>query len=132
MKKTLSIILSAAMILSAVSLAASAAEDEAKVTYDVKQVPVTQISGRGDNTEFTCLFRSDLPEVPFVNVEDYFDQTFEMDKDPSSLGSGVYKYENGDYSMTIDAENDTISFDFFEGFVSSNLKEPLIKSRPSD
>ncbi len=119
MKKTLSIILSAAVLLSYAAISASADGDEAKVTYEAKQVAVSPMDG-GENTEFTCLFRSDLPEVPFVNVEDFFDQIFTIDGKPESLGSGVYKYTNGDYNMTADAEKDTISFDFLEGFLSSN------------
>ena len=95
MKKTLSIILSAAVLLSYAAISASADGDEAKVTYEAKQVAVSPMDG-GENTEFTCLFRSDLPEVPFVNVEDFFDQIFTIDGKPESLGSGVYKYTNGD------------------------------------
>ena len=128
MKKTLSIILSAAMIMSYAVISAAAEENEVSVNYEEKQVSVSPVPGSGDNMEFTCLFRSDLPEIPFVNVEDYLGQVFVLEKESTSLGSGVYKLENGDYSMTIDADKDTVSFDLFEGFLGSNIKNGVMPS----
>ena len=126
MKKVLSVILSAAVILSYAAISASADGDEAQINYEAKQIKVSALPGKGENTEFTCLFRDDLPEVPFVNAEDYFGQVYVMDQDMSDLGNGVYKFPNGDYSMTVDAQNDTISFDYLEGFMSSNLQQAVV------
>lgn len=130
MKKTLSILLSAAMLLSCPAVSAYAAKNEIQPTYEEKQVKVSPLPGKGENMEFTCLFRDDLPEIPFVNVEDYFSQVFSMDQEFSAFGNGVFKFPNGDYLMTVDAEKDTISFDLLEGYLTSNLQDGFFPVYP--
>lgn len=60
--------------------------------------------------------------MPFVNAEDYLGQIIAFDKEAANNGSGVYTFENNGYTMTLDAEKDIVSFDFYEGFISGNLK----------
>lgn len=118
MKKVVALILSAAIPLSCISLGVTASADEAPaLTFESKEIEVTN-----EGVVLDCIFRSDLPEIPFVNVDDYLDQLFIMDKEPENIGNGVYSFENGGNKMTLNAENDVVSIDSYEGFVSSNPK----------
>ena len=108
MKKAFSVILSAALLLSYSTAVISASAEENGVVYEKKEVETYSAIGRSEIVDYTCLVRSDLPEVPFVNAQDYLSQLFKLEDKPNSLGNGVYKFENGDYSMTVDANNDTV------------------------
>lgn len=122
MIKKILIALSAAILISSVALIPSASAEEASPNYEKKAVEAYAAVGSSDIVEFTCLFRSNLPEVPFVNAEDYLGQLFAFDKEVSNNGSGIYTFENDGYTMTLDAEKDLIFFDFYEGFLSGNQK----------
>ncbi len=121
MKKELSVILSASLILSCIPLSFTAGAESDKVSFEKTAVVTQPLNIAEEAVEVDCLVRSDLPEVPFVNVESYLDLVYDLDKS-SSLGDSVYKFENGGYSMALDAEKDTVSFDCYEGFIMSNLK----------
>ena len=122
MKKALSLILSAAISCSFICTAvtASAAETE-KPVYEEKTVEAFDAPGSSNTVSFECLFRSDLPEIPFVSAEDYLGILYNLDKAPSGNGS-VFTFENGGYTMTIDAEKDVVTFDLYDGFVWNNMK----------
>ena len=115
--------LSAAMLLScATAYVSASAEVISSPIYEKKNVKAYDDVNSSNIVEYTCLFRSDLPEIPFVNVEDYLGQLFNIVQKPANQGNGVYVFENGDYSMTLNADNDIVSFDFYEGFIANDPK----------
>lgn len=72
---------------------------------------------------FECLFREDLPEIPFVDAEDYLNQLFTETVGFEKGEKGVYTFINDEYSLTVDAENDIIYGESIECFIAANLKE---------
>ncbi len=123
MKKGLSVIMSASLILSCIPLGLTASAESEKISFEKTAVVTQPMNSAEEAFEVDCLVRSDLPEIPFVNVESYLGLIYDLDSS-SALGSGVYKFENSGYSMTLDAGKDTVSFDCYEGFTKSNLKNP--------
>ena len=71
---------------------------------------------------FECLFREDLPEIPFTDAQDYLNQLFTAEVGFQKAENGVYHFTNGDYTLTLDAEKDMISCDCIEGFALTNHK----------
>ena len=117
MKKLLSAILSVTVMLAAVgSMNVSAVDNE--VSYERKEITAYSLDDRQTPITFHCLMREDLPLVPYVSAGDYLVPLF-SDVKSESKGSGVYTFKNGDYTMTVDAEKDTVSFDYYEGFLSA-------------
>ena len=110
MKKIISITLTAAMLLSCAGVSASA--ESSVPGYEVKLVEMYGDNDSNEPVEWSCLFRSDLPEIPFVDVEKYLGQIMTLDSAPKSE-DGVYTFENDSYKMIVDPDKDTISFDFF-------------------
>ena len=98
------------------------ANDE--LTYSPKDITVYSFGLDNSNT-FTCLFRKDLPEVPFVNVENFLEQLYTVDYTTTKQSNDNYiiSCENGE--MKIDVAKDTIHFDAFETFVYNNIKYQL-------
>ncbi len=121
MKKPLSIMLSAAMLLSFAAAALPASADTKQPSYEKKEVAAQNDIDSEESGNLTCLFRSDLPEIPFVNAEDYIRFIYSA-YTVDSKGNGVYTFGNDGYTMTLDAENDIITFDLYEGFVLNNRK----------
>ena len=117
MKKMISVMMAAALLMSSGGAAVNAAALETAPEYEKKTVETNV-----DDLKWDCLFRSDLPEIPFVNADDYLARIYNMDKAKSEHSGGVYKYEKGSYSMTLNADKDTVSFDFYEGFLFNDMK----------
>lgn len=68
----------------------------------------------------TCLYREDLPEVPYISIEDGLNQLFTTKIKVTDNGSGTFTYTNDDTNMVVDTEKDTISFDCCEMFMMKN------------
>lgn len=76
-------------------------------------------------TELTCLYRDDMPNIPFVDVEQYLDLLYCEDADYTLTGSGHLYIVSGQNKQTgktgsnlfIDTEKDLMTFDEYPGFV---------------
>lgn len=108
------------MLFACTALTMNASAIDTEPSYEKTKITGTPLIGDDEEIRFTCLVREDLPTVPYVGIEDFFGQIFKTEPEKTSLGSGVYEYKNGEYTMTIDAEKDTVYFDFYEMFISTN------------
>ena len=93
-------------------------------TYSPKDITVYSFGLDNPNT-FTCLFREDLPEVPFVNVENFLEQLYTVDYTTTKQSNDSYIISCKNGEMEIDVTNDAIHFDAFETFVYNNIKYQL-------
>ena len=80
MKKLLSVLFAAALLSEAVPVGA------APVIYERQEVE-TYIGDSAEPVAFECLFRSDLPQVPWIDAETYLGCTHD---------SGISTRDNGD------------------------------------
>ncbi|MCR4926604.1 MAG: S41 family peptidase [Lachnospiraceae bacterium] len=96
--------------------------------YSTAQVTVTVFEG-GNSHESACMFDSDLPEVPFVNVEDYLSSIYKTDLVCEKVSEGVYSYEKNGKKMTVDATNNTIRIETPESFYVEGLRYLISDSK---
>ena len=122
MKKILSVLLAASMLLSFAALLPAGAEADGKPSYEKKELNL-KFEDSSDETKYTCLFRSDLPEVPFVSVADYLEMLFKEKTEFSNDGGSVFTLKRNNYSLIIDTEKDTIACDNCESFVSADTMQ---------
>lgn len=121
MKKNISpisIILSSAMLLSMpVPVTVFAAEDE------IMQKDVTAYLYSMKSTEtLSCVFKNTMPDMPYISTTDFLSNIFEGTANEVKKDDGKYIVSVDSASMIIDTENDTVHFDEFEVFMSS---EPI-------
>ena len=99
----------------------------AETAYTPKDVTVYNNS-ETDTTVFSCMFRDDMPNVPYVNVEDFLDLLF--------IGSDYNVKADGDIftvsgssataigsTATFNTSTETVSFDDYENFIVSGVSE---------
>ena len=103
----------------------------------VSEVPVTRKTvtvydgEESKKQDFDCLFRDDMPNVPYVDVEQYLELIFN-DTDFVMAQSGdqfVYHGEIGDKTgsnLIVDTARDTISFDKPKSFFSGEDMKKLL------
>ncbi len=117
----LSVILLAVIILS--SAAPAAALDAGK--FEARDV-TTYIFSMDDTTTLTLLFNRDLPEIPYINILDYFKftRTAEFKYEYEKTGDGTYRISNEFGAMTVDTVNDTAVIENSEYFFSAYLYRP--------
>ena len=129
MKKWLSVVLPAALLMTVpgAALPASAAGD----VYTPSTISLFTLEDKEKPTEITCLYREELPGIPYISVEDYLDQLFTVKIKAEDNGDGTFTYTNDKYHLVVDTGKDTISFDFCEGFVFAN-KKPFSDAEDSD
>lgn len=121
LKKTLAAVLALTMCIP--GLTAFADPDEPSVqpgSYSAKEV-TAHIFDKEGTKEFTCLFRSDLPEMPYINAEDYMDSIFTVDVEVKKVSDHVYTFSNENGSMTVDTKNETVSFTDYELFTMNDV-----------
>lgn len=127
MKKALSFLIAVVILLAA---AAPAAAAPSGVTYESKAVTAYLYSK--DKTQvMTCLFRADLPTVPFINAVDYLDQLYTVEFACNQNPDGTYTVSDPNGKMIIDVDKDTIYFDDYEGFAESDSL-PLTEDETAD
>ena len=85
---------------------------------EVKAYPVYS----SDPIVFNCLFRENLPEVPFIDAEDFLNQIFTEKLSFEKGENGVFKFKSSDFTLTFDAEKDTVSCESIESFAMTNHK----------
>ena len=76
-----------------------------------------------DKTEtLTCVFVSSLPDMPYISTVDYLKHIYkdEPTEEPDpDVTYGTYTITNPKGTMVVDTVNETLHFDYFEGFVSA-------------
>lgn len=123
MKKTLSILLVSLILLTSVAmLPASAAAD--KITYTEKEVKAYLYS-MDDTITLNCLFRDDIPELPYIDVTDYLNQFYKADFTEKDNGDGTFTVSNKNGDFIVDAEKDIIHFDCFEQIAYKDTEQPV-------
>ena len=121
MRKTkyiLCIILTVVFIFSSAAPAAALDDDK----FELRPVTTYWL---GMNTKFTLklLFNSELPEIPYIDVFDYFQITFNIRKFPLEKNDdGTYCLPSQNGKMIIDTEADTVIIEDFEFFLSDGYK----------
>ena len=131
MKKPICVILAVLLIAFSATIPAAAEKDQKsdKITYEKKQV-TTYLFDEDDPVKLTCLFRSDLPEVPYITPEDFLNQLF-TEKVSVKHDGDVFTVTNDLYDMVIDAGKDTVHFDRVEDFCMMNAK-PFLDEEKAD
>ena len=129
MKKVLSLALALTVLLTAASACApnQSVFEKRKHTYTKAQISAHPLK-ESEPLTFDCLFREDLPEIPYIDAQDYLNRIFTEEVGFRKGKNGSYHFTNGGYTLTIDAENDTISCDCIEGFILENHKPPTKSS----
>ncbi len=137
-KSALSLVLTAAMLVSVVSavpMTASAVEEEH--TYETKQVHIYRESMDEDET-IECRFYDDLPDIPYVDFADYYKTIFDGETVVSKTGDHVFKItmKPDDEQAELNTESDTMKMDNMTTFLStpeynvSHVKEQTKKDAP--
>lgn len=117
-------LLAAGLTLGAFMFVPGIANAETTNPYTKKQVTTYDME-ETKKSELTCLFRSDMPHIPYVDVEQYLNLIYEEDADYTLTGSGdkytvVGKNKNTGVTGTelkIDTTANTMNFAGFYGFV---------------
>ncbi|SDB19233.1 Peptidase family S41 [Ruminococcaceae bacterium FB2012] len=63
--------------------------------------------------ELECLFSRELPEVPYVSMEDFLDRIYTVDFTTAFEGN-VYTVTGNNMTVTVDADRDTVSIQGFD------------------
>ena len=118
MKKSsfiISILLVVSLLFGSLGTISVSAADPLYTRKDVKAYVYTE-----DHTEtIGCLFRNDLPEVPFIDPADYLSIIFLSPFVEKRNGDGTYTVTNAQgYTMEIDPVKDTIVIDEFYEFAT--------------
>ena len=126
MKKLLALTIALTVFVTSASACSKKEESSApapqkKVEYTKKDVNAYPL-GEKEPLVFSSLFREDLPDVPFISAEDYLNQLFTEKLGVKKGDNGTVTFTNAGFTLTIDAENDTVSSDCIEGFVLANHK----------
>ena len=130
MIKMKKVLLAAGLSLGALLFIPGIANAENKANFSKKQV-VTYDRDESKKTELTCMFRSDMTHIPYVDVEQYLDLICERDSDYSLTGSGdrytvVGKNKNTGVTgseLTIDTDADTMTFNQYYDFIVSDVNQ---------
>ncbi len=100
------------------------AHSEAATSFTKKQVSVYE-KDKSKNADLTCVFSDNMPNVPYVSVEQYLDLVYGEDSDYTLRGffnhytvSGKNKNTGKTGSkLRIDAKKETLTFEDYEEFV---------------
>ena len=66
-----------------------------------------------------CLFKSSLPDMPYISTVDYLKRVYVAPPTETVNGDGTYTVTNGQGTMVVDPEKDTLHFDVFELFAEN-------------
>lgn len=128
MKKLLSLIMSAAILLSAAGALPSAAADD--ISYSHRDV-TAYLFAKDKTVTMTCLFRDDLPGVPYLSAVDYLNQLYTVPFNCVQHSDGTFSVSDQNGEMIVDVDRDTIHFDDYELFADSDAK-PYLETETAD
>ena len=115
------IVSAAAAAVFALSLFPVSAFADKAPDYEKKDVTAYRYSLDKSET-LQCLFTKDLPEVPYVNVEDYLDRLYTVDFTTSSDGD-VYTVSGNGFSVVTDTSKDTVTINNYDNALGENIVE---------
>lgn len=115
------IVSAAAAAVFALSLFPVSAFADKAPDYEKKDVTAYRYSLDKSET-LQCLFMKDLPEVPYVNVEDYLDRLYTVDFTTSSNGD-VYTVSGNGFSVVTDTSKDTVTINNYDNAFGENIVE---------
>lgn len=115
------IVSAAAAAVFALSLFPVSAFADKAPDYEKKDVTAYRYSLDKSET-LQCLFMKDLPEVPYVNVEDYLDRLYTVDFTTSSEGD-VYTVSGNGFSVVTDTSKDTVTINNYDNALGENIVE---------
>ncbi len=115
------IVSAAAAAVFALSLFPVSAFADKAPDYEKKDVTAYRYSLDKSET-LQCLFTKDLPEVPYVNVEDYLDRLYTVDFTTSSDGD-VYTVSGNGFSVVTDTSKDTVTINNYDNAFGENIVE---------
>lgn len=91
--------------------------------YEVKTL-TTYLYSKDQATTTDALFTKDLPTIPYLDAEDFFDHIYTVDFTTAKNPDGTYSISSKNGTMVVDTEKDTLYFDAFEHFI---LSDPVIE-----
>ena len=111
----ISVLLSSALVVGfAVPMPVYAETDD----YEKRDV-TAYLFGMEDSATLECLFRSDLPEVPYISVTDYLNNIYTDEFTETKNADHTYTVTNPKGSMIVNTADDTVYFEQFETFISA-------------
>ncbi len=115
------IITAAAAAVFAVSAFPLSAFADGEAAYEIKDV-TSYLYSMDKSETLRCLFLNDLPEVPYVSVEDYLDRLYTVDFTTSSDGD-VYTVSGNGFSVVTDTSKDTVTINNYDNAFGENTVE---------
>ena len=115
------IITAAAAAVFAASAFPLSAFADGEAAYEIKDV-TSYLYSMDKSETLRCLFLNDLPEVPYVNVEDYLDRLYTVDFTTSSDGD-VYTVSGNGFSVVTDISKDTVTINNYDNAFGENTVE---------
>lgn len=130
MKRFFAVTALAAFLLSlTASLPATAAPTE-KAAYQSRQLTAYYYS-KEEKSTLTCLFRDDLPDIPYINAVDYLNQLYTVTFTCKKNTDGTYTVSDEYGEMIVDTEKDTVHFEDFDTFTSTDVR-PYLEDETAD
>ena len=128
MKRWLSILLAMTLAVLAVipALSVSAAGEED--LYEIKTLP-TYLYSKDKATTTDALFTKELPTIPYLDAENFFDHIYTVDYTTTKNPDGTYSVTSKNGTMIVDVEKDTLHFDAFEKFI---ISDPALEGSSMD
>lgn len=129
MKRLISMLLTAALLLSTAALPTAAAAGDS-VKYQSKKL-TAYLYDKDTKTEMTCLFRGDLPDIPYIGAVDYLNQLYTVEFTCEKNADGTYTVSDVNGEMIIDVDKDTIHFEDYETLAESDSR-PYLEDETAD
>ena len=85
-----------------------------------KKAVTAYLYGMEKSESLDCLFKTDLPEIPYIDFEAYADRLYTVDFKTSAKGD-VYTVSGNDMTFTADTAKDTLTIDGFDENYSQNV-----------
>ena len=123
MKRIFSLLLSV-ILLAACVLTAGAAVEGGSVSYTSREV-TAYLYGMDDSLTLKCLFRSDLPTVPYISAVDYLNQLYIVPFSCEQNSDGTYSVSDCNGEMIVDVDRDTVTIELFEELVDLDVRPIL-------
>lgn len=115
MKRILSLIIVMIMISTAAIVPVGATADD-KGAFKKKSV-TAHIFKKDKTATLNCLFFDDMPNIPYVNAEEYLNQIYTIEFSTVDNRDGTYTVKNDNGEMAVDTVKDTVHFDCYEDLV---------------
>ena len=113
--KAISMILSSTLVMSAFATAtAFAAENDAIEKREL----TAYLFNMDDTTKLDCMFTSSLPDIPYIELSDYVGVIYNDQFTETKNDDGTFTLTGPGGNMFINPQNDTVSYDSFEKFMS--------------